>query len=66
MSKKNAVVLIGQKETLKALAEFDKKAVREFNKVINSELKAAKEEAQGLVTASPPLSGWKTQPARNY
>ena len=65
MSKKNAVVLIGQKETLKALAEFDKKAVREFNKVINSELKAAKEEAQGLVTASPPLSGWNTQPARN-
>jgi len=65
MSKKNAVVLIGKKETLKALAEFDKKAVREFNKVINSELKAAKEEAQGLVTASPPLSGWKTQPARN-
>jgi len=65
MSKKNAVVLVGQKETLKALAQFDKKAVREFNKVINSELKAAKEEAQGLVTAKPPLSGWATQPARN-
>jgi hypothetical protein len=28
MSKKNAVVLIGQKETLKALAEFDKNLIK--------------------------------------
>jgi hypothetical protein len=62
---KDAIVLTGLKETLNALKEFDKKAVRDFNKVINSELRSAKNEAQGLVKAEPPLSGWNTQPARN-
>lgn len=60
---KNAIVLIGVKETLKALEQFDKQAVKEFNKLINSELRSAKQEAQGLVTAEPPLSGWNTVPA---
>lgn len=64
MSEK-AIVLTGVKETLKALQEFDKQAVREFNKVINSELRNAKNDAQALVTVKPPLSGWNTQPARN-
>lgn len=61
----NVIVLTGIKETLKALEQFDKEAVKEFNRVINSELRNAKEEAQGLVTQEPPLSGWATQPARN-
>jgi hypothetical protein len=63
--KKDVIVLIGIKETLKSLEQFDKDAVKEFNKVINSELRSAKKDAQGFVTAKPPLSGWNTQPARN-
>lgn len=61
---KDAVVLTGVKETLKALENFDKDAVKSFNKVINSELRNAKKEAQGFVKADAPLSGWSTQPAR--
>jgi hypothetical protein len=61
----NAIVLTGLKETLKALGDFDKDAVKEFNKVINKELSSVKKEAQGYVEAKPPLSGWATQPARN-
>jgi hypothetical protein len=62
---KDAIVLTGVKETLKALEKFDKDAVKSFNKVINSELKIAKKDAQGFVKADAPLSGWSTQPARN-
>ena len=62
---KDAIVLTGVKETLNALKEFDKQAVREFNKVINRELRIAKDDALSYVSSSPPLSGWNTQPARN-
>ena len=61
---KDAIVLTGLKETLKALEQFDKDAVKSFNKVINSELSSAKKDAQGFVKSEPPLSGWNTQPAR--
>jgi len=60
---RNAIVLTGVKETLKALESFDKQAVKEFTKVINSELKIAKQDAQGFVSGEPPLSGWNTVPA---
>jgi hypothetical protein len=60
---KDAIVLTGVKQTLKALEAFDKAAVKEFNKVINHELNTAKKEAQAEVSATPPLSGWRTQPA---
>lgn len=60
-----AIVLTGVKETLKALQDFDKDAVKKFTKVINSELKSAKQDAQSYVDSEPPLSGWSTQPARN-
>lgn len=60
----SVVVLTGIKETLKALEAFDKDAVKAFNKLVNSELRDAKKEAQGFVKAEPPLSGWNTQPAR--
>ena len=63
--RKNVIVLTGVKETLKSLEQFDKNAVKEFKKVINSELRSAKKDAQSFVTAEPPLSGWNTQPARN-
>lgn len=59
---KDAIVLTGVKNTLKALEAFDKAAVKEFNKVINHELNTAKKEAQASVDANPPLSGWRTQP----
>ena len=58
-------MLTGVKETLKALEKFDKDAVKSFNKIINSELRNAKKDAQGFVKADAPLSGWSTQPARN-
>ena len=57
-----AIVLTGIKETLKALESFDKQAVRNFTKVINKELSTAKKDAQGLVSGTPPLSGWSTTP----
>jgi hypothetical protein len=59
---KDAIVLTGIKETLKALESFDKQAVRDFTKVINRELGNAKKDAQGLVSSEPPLSGWSTTP----
>jgi hypothetical protein len=62
---KDAIVLVGVKETLKALQDFDKDAVKGFTKVINSELAGAKKDAQGFVKSDPPLSGWNTQPARS-
>jgi len=61
----DAIVLTGVKPTINALKEFDKQAVKEFNKVINSELRSAKKDAQGFVKSTAPLSGWSTQPARN-
>ena len=65
MSDDRAIVLFGVKDTVKALEQFDKNAVKEFNKLVNSELNSAKKEAQGFVKSEPPLSGWNTQPARN-
>ena len=65
MSDDRAIVLFGVKETVKALEQFDKDAVKAFNKLVNSELNVAKKDAQGFVKAEPPLSGWNTQPARN-
>jgi len=61
----DAIVLKGLNETLRALEDFDKNAVKEFNKVINSELRSAKQDAQSYVSVNPPLSGWNTKPARN-
>ena len=62
---RNTLVLTGMKQTLKALEQFDKDAVKQFNKVVNTELLGAKNEARSLVKPEPPLSGWATQPARN-
>ena len=53
------IVLTGIKETLAALKEFDKDAVKRFNKVINSELTGAERDAKGLITEEPPMSGWR-------
>jgi hypothetical protein len=53
------VVLTGIKETLDALAAFDKDAVKRFNKVINDELSSAQSTARGFVKQDPPMSGWR-------
>jgi hypothetical protein len=53
------IVLYGVKETLTALKEFDKDAVRRFNKVINNELAGAEKDAKGLIDEDPPMSGWR-------
>jgi hypothetical protein len=53
------IVLSGIKETLDALKQFDKDAVKRFNKVINTELAGAERDAKGLITEDPPMSGWR-------
>lgn len=52
------IVLTGIKETLDALKDFDKDAVKRFNKVINDELKGAERDARNLINEEPPMSGW--------
>lgn len=63
MATDEVVVLTGVKETLDALKAFDKKAVSNFNKVINSSLTEAERTARGFVKADPPMSGWRTTDA---
>ena len=53
------IVLTGIKETLDALKDFDKDAVRRFNKVINNELAGAERDAHNLINEKPPMSGWR-------
>ena len=53
------IVLTGIKETLDALKDFDKDAVRRFNKVINDELAGAERDARNLISEEPPMSGWR-------
>lgn len=59
------IVLTGIKETLDALKEFDKSAVRRFNKVINTELANAERDSHDIVRGitngrtDTPMSGWR-------
>ena len=59
------IVLSGIKENVDALKEFDKSAVRKFNKVINTELANAERDAHGIVRGigngktDTPMSGWR-------
>jgi uncharacterized protein YfaP (DUF2135 family) len=55
----DVIVLTGIKETLDNLKEFDKDAVKRFNKVINTELAGAERDAKGLISEDPPMSGWR-------
>jgi hypothetical protein len=59
------IVLTGIKETIDALKEFDKDAVKRFTKVINTELAGAERDAKGLISDEPPMSGWRTTDAIN-
>lgn len=57
------IVLTGIKETLDALKDFDKDAVKRFNKVINDELAGAERDARNLILEEPPMSGWRKSDA---
>lgn len=59
------VVLYGLKETLDNLKEFDKDAVKRFNKVINSGLSGAERDAKAIIQEDPPMSGWRKLDAIN-
>lgn len=59
------IVLYGIKETLDALKEFDKDAVKRFNKVINTELAGAERDAKNIIQDRPPMSGWRRADATN-
>ncbi len=55
----DVIVLTGIKETIDALKEFDKDAVKRFNKVINTELAGAQRDARNIISEEPPMSGWR-------
>lgn len=55
----DVIVLTGIKETIADLKEFDKDAVKRFNKVINTELAGAQRDARNLISEEPPMSGWR-------
>lgn len=65
------IVLTGIKETVDALKEFDKAAVRKFNKVINNALTEAERDAHNIARGigngrtDTPMSGWRTYDAAN-
>jgi len=65
------IVLTGIKETVDALKEFDKKAVRRFNKVINDALTGAERDARSIArsvtngSTDTPMSGWRQYDAAN-
>ena len=62
---KDVVVLTGVAETLDALKKFDKKAVKEFNRVVNDNLAEAKADALRIVPTFAPLSNWKSNALPN-
>jgi len=60
MAEESEIVLVGIQETLEGLKQFDKDAVKRFNKVLNDVLTDAERAARGFVKADPPMRGWKT------
>lgn len=65
MAENDVVVIKGIKQTLDALKQFDKGAVRRFNKVINTSLTDAERATHDLVdkiqsrTTQTPMRNWK-------
>jgi hypothetical protein len=64
------IILTGIKETIDNLKEFDKDAVKRFNKVINAELSSAETSARTIVSrinnshgTGTPMSGWRQNDA---
>jgi hypothetical protein len=65
------IVLIGVESTITALKEFDKAAVRRFNKVVNTNLTLVERQSKQLVdeiksrTTNTPMRNWRTTRAAN-
>jgi hypothetical protein len=61
----NRIVITGLHETIADLKKFDQEALKKFNKVINDELRTAKNEARTIVLVAAkdgaPLKNWKTE-----
>jgi hypothetical protein len=59
------IILTGIEPTIRALKEFDKKAVAKFNKIVNTELNNAEGAAHRLVdsiqsrTTNTPMRNWR-------
>jgi hypothetical protein len=62
----DGIVIVGLDKTIKALKEYDKSALKRFNKVINDELSGAERDARRIVdfvgneVSSAPMRGWVT------
>ena len=71
MAEEAVVVLTGIEETVKAMKQFDEKAVRQFNKLVNTQLGNAESAAHQLVdnirssTTNTPMRNWRTIAATN-
>ena len=59
MEEDTRIILTGIEPTIRALKEFDKDAVKRFNKVINTELAGAERDAKNIIQDRPPMSGWR-------
>jgi len=65
MEEDTRIILTGIEPTLRALKEFDKKAVTRFNKIVNTELNNAEGAAHRLVdsiqsrTTNTPMRNWR-------
>ena len=71
MAEEAVVVLTGIEETVRSLKQFDEKAVRQFNKLVNTELGKAESAAHQLVdnirssTTQTPMKNWRPIAATN-
>ena len=65
------IIVTGLHETIAGLKAFDQEALKKFEKVINTELRQAKNDAQELVIkmstahGGTPMSGWRKVAAKN-
>lgn len=61
---KDGIVIVGLEKTIKALKEYDKTALKRFNKVINDNLTRSQRDAQRIVDfignsySATPMRGW--------
>lgn len=66
MADNSTIVITGLKETLAGLKKFDQDSLKKFNKVINDELRTARNDARQIIVDSAthgngaPLSHWQT------
>lgn len=62
----DGVVIVGLEKTIKALKDYDKGALRRFNKVINNQLAEVERDSRRIIdfvgndVSSAPMRGWVT------